>query len=156
MRRAVIAVLAAVAAVGACSVDTELGVDATVEDVEVVVMGADPGATVVASFRATFRVGEHADGAREFVPGRAALFVGDALVGELVPSSSGTFDGRLEPGEMRTFTLTGASRPGAAPMARAALCAPGATATLVFRWEDRTRAESGATTGAVMQLRCDE
>jgi hypothetical protein len=142
MRRAPTARLIAAApafvlvALGSCSVDTELGVAAEIESATVTVTGTGADAEVSVSMDVTFRVGEHAQGARTFQVPRADVYVTDMIPATVNLDRPATFDGTLAPGEMETVTLTGATPN---PDADATLCGAAAVSVRIY-WEHRPAA----------------
>ncbi len=141
MRRAA-AVVALAAVAAACTVDTELGIAAQVEGGAVTVTADD---AVQVEARVRFRVGEHAEGPRQFILQRLELFVGDTPAARVNADYPPGFDGTLAPGEDETVTLTGTSSAGAFPAARDLLCGAGSVRLLV-RWQDVTPGDSPVDT----------
>lgn len=143
--------------VGACTVDTELGVAATVRGGAVTITSDD---VVQVEARTEFRVGEHADGTRQFVLGRLELFVEDTPAAQVNPDYPPGFDGQLSPGEEQAVTLTGATTPGAFPSAREVLCGA-STVRILVRWQDVTPgdtpvdSEFGVAEGTTGDVTCE-
>lgn len=136
-------VLALLAAGCADVVDTELGLDATIDAASVTVSGD----AVSGTFEVTYRVGEFAEGTRSFQPQGISLFVDEVIVGTVIVEAPPDFEPSVAPGESRQVTLSG-DAVGVTEPSR--LC--GATVTLVFMWTDRSTGEMGmveATTGDV-------
>lgn len=121
---------------GGCAdvVDTELGLDARIEDASLEVSGADVSGT----FRVSYRVGEHASGVRSFQPRGVDLFVDGSVVATMDLEPPADFDPVIAPGESREVTFGGAAAGVTDPMV---LC--GATVTLVLRWTDGSTSELG-------------
>ncbi|HJL19563.1 MAG TPA: hypothetical protein RMH99_28125 [Sandaracinaceae bacterium LLY-WYZ-13_1] len=126
-------------------VDTELGLDAMIDAASVRYEGGIVSATV----DVTYRVGEHADGARQFQPQAIDLFVGEELVVSLAPSVPMGFVAVLEPGDSASATLE-AGLSGADDPTR--LC--GAEVRVVFRWMDQTTLEVGTTEITTTDVAC--
>jgi hypothetical protein len=115
-----------------CTIDTELGLAAEVTGATLVVDRAAD--RYVARVTVAFRVGENAQGVREFVPLRV-----DAEAGATVATASSFdrpvgFSGVLSPGDSRTVTFVGECLGGCNA---AALCGAGGSVPIDFFWEDR-------------------
>lgn len=126
-------------------VDTELGLDAMVDDARITVSGAG----VSGSFDVTYRVGEHAEGDRTFQPQAFELLVGDALVATLSPSAPPGFVSRVSPGDSYTVTFEAAASSAVEPTR---LC--GADVVVVFRWFDASTSEIGMTETTITDVSC--
>lgn len=143
--------------VAACTVDTELGVAAVVRGGTVTVTSDD---VVRVEALTRFRVGEHAEGPRQFVLQRMEVFVEDTPAVQVNPDYPPGFDGELAPGEEQTITLTGATAPGAFPSARDVLCGA-STARILVRWQDVTPgdapvdSEFGIAEGTTEDITCE-
>ena len=152
MTRAALVALAGLLA-GSCTVDTELGVAADIQGASVSVSedAAGGGDVVGVEVEVRFRVGEHAEGDREFVANRLELFVGESPVAQLNVGFMET----LSPGDDVTTTITGTSTAGAWPDARAQLCGGDTLVTLLINWDDRTTDELGRAQTSTMNVTCD-
>ena len=151
MNRALLVVLAGL--IGAsCTVDTELGVAADIQGATVTVSpDAGGGGDVVAvEIPVRFRVGEHAEGDREFVANRVELFVGETAVALINVGFMET----LSPGDDVTTTITGETRPGDWPDARGLLCSGDPIVTVLVNWDDRTTDELGRAQTTTMDVDC--
>lgn len=140
----IVAAACAVLGLGGCTVDTELGIAAEVTSASLVVDRATD--RYVARVTVAFRVGENAQGVREFVPLRV-----DAEAGGTVATASSFdrpagFSGVLSPGDARTVTFVGECLGGCGT---AALCDAGSAVPIDFFWEDRgvSPPELGQTSG---------
>lgn len=128
-------------------VDTELGLDATVDAARV----SYASGVVSASIDVTYRVGEHAEDERVFQPQAIDLFVGEELVTTLSPTpTSPDFDAALMPGESASATLEGGMSGVTDPMR---LC--GAEVRVLFRWVDQTTLEIGMTETVTTDVTCE-
>jgi hypothetical protein len=153
-----IAALPALVALGSCAVDTELGLDATVSGGTITVgAGAVPGSTAIdARITVAFRVGEHAQGVRRFVPLRIDLDAPEGVVSIGAFEVPRGFDGRLSPGQAAEVSFDASCAGECEP---SGLCTPaaadGTAVRLTFFWEDRgiSPPEPGSATGSAT-LRC--
>lgn len=127
-------------------VDTELGLDATIDDARVEVAGTE----VAVELDITYRVGTYAEGVRLFQPSAIDLFVEGALVASLTPSTPPGFVSRLEPGqvEMNTFRAT------VSDVADAAQLCGDVEVTVLFRWLDVENTEFGMTEVIASNVSC--
>lgn len=141
--RSIAVALAAV--LSSCAVDTELGLDATIDAATVQVTTA----AVSASVDVTYRVGAYAEDARVFQPQAIDLFVGDELIVSLPPSLPADFEPNVAPGESRNATLEGGMS-GVTDPTR--LC--GADVRVVFTWVDQTTLEVGTTEAIADDVTC--
>ena len=147
---AALAWLAFCALASSCAIDTELGLDASVDAARVTVSGVD----VSASLDVTYRVGPYAEGDRLFAPQAVELFVGDALIAQLTLAAPPGFDPAVAPGQARTATLT-ATASGVDLASQ--LCEPragGAAVTVLFRWIDQSNREIGSTDAVTTDVTC--
>lgn len=128
-------------------VDTELGLDATVDSARVTVA---PDGVVTARLETTYRVGEYAEGDRLFQPNGIELYVGDALVARMVPSVPPTFVQRVSPGESRMSPVLGMDTMATDPRR---LC--GAEVRVLFRWVDGSNMEIGMTETSTSDVTCE-
>jgi len=149
------ALLGALVPVVACTVDTELGVAASIDGASIDVSASPDGDVVGIELDMEFRVGEHAMGAREFVVPRADVVVDDRPVAQINLNRPAGFDGMLAPGESETVRIDGTTAPGAFPAARAALCEGSPTAEVLVRWEDRTEMVFDMTHARTDAISCD-
>lgn len=161
-RRAAPGALAAAAVTGlvlaACAVDTELGLDATVSSAVVTVTsgGAAPSTSIDARVTVAFRVGEHAQGVRRFVPVRVDVAAPDGVVSVGAFEVPRGFDGSLSPGESAEVRFDASC---AGDCASRGLCSgaagDGSSVPITFFWEDRglSPPEPGSTMGTAT-LRC--
>lgn len=140
------AVLAFAVLLGGC-VDTELGLDATVDSARITVA---PDDVVTARLETTYRVGEYAEGDRLFQPNGIELYVGDALVARMVPSVPPTFVQRVSPGESRMSPILGEDDMATDPRS---LC--GAEVRVLFRWLDASTMEIGMTETTTSDVTCE-
>ena len=145
MRRRAAAIAALGAVLAGCAVDTELGLDASVDAATVQVASG----VVSASVDVTYRVGPYAEGTRIFVPQAVDLFVGDALVVSLTPSTPAGFEASVAPGESRSARLEGGMSGVDDPMR---LC--GAEVRVVLTWIDQTTLEVGTTEAIADPVLC--
>ena len=128
------------AVVGGCSIDTELGVAATIDQADVSVVGVGDDAMLSTSTGVTFRVGENALSSQSFVPTSLEVYLGGQLIAALVPAGSdGAF---LAPGESRTVQLSGGPDViGDADV----LCGQVARVRLVYRFSDSSTVSTSPT-----------
>ena len=144
MRRVVL--LPLLVALASCSVDTELGLDATINAASVTVA---PDDSVSVSVDLTYRVGEHAEGARGFQPQAIELYVADELVAPLVPMAPPGFVGTVSPGESIDATFAAPTDTATDPRR---LC--GAEVVVLFRWLDGSVMEIGMTDALTTDVTC--
>lgn len=148
-------------ALSACTVDTELGVAADIQAVTVTVTGSADTTVVAMALDVEFRVGEHAQGAREFVVPRAEIFVADMPVAVVNLGRPTGFDGTLSPGERQVVHITGSTLAGAFPGARDALCLGSPSAVALISWshhavgEPATMADIDTASAPVSSITCD-
>jgi hypothetical protein len=128
-------------------IDTELGLDATVDSSRVTVA---PDGVVTARLEVTYRVGEHAEGDRLFQPNGIELYVGDAFVARMTPTVPPTFVQRVSPGESRSSPILGMD---VMPSDPRRLC--GATVRVLFRWLDASTREIGMTEASTSDVTCE-
>ncbi len=150
MRRALPFVLAILGA--GCAVDTELGLDATIDAASVDVRPDTGGDVVAVTMSITYRVGEHAQESHQFTPQSIDVLVDDSLVVSFPPDRPVGFVPLLQPGQTVQNTFTGESRPGVAMDPRR-LC--GAEAHVFFRWLDGTTSEVGMTDLLTSDITCE-
>lgn len=151
MRRALAAVLGC-AALAACAIDTEIGLDATIGDASIEVRSETEGDVVAITMPVNYRVGEHAQEEHELMPQAIDIFAGDILVATISPNRPPGFVPRVMPGQSFSTTLTGESAPGVATDSRS-LC--GAEATLLFRWTDASNGTVGMAESSTSDISCD-
>ena len=130
---------------GAC-VDTELGLDATVQAARVEVLGD----AVTVSIDIDYRVGEHAEGNRVFQPQAIELYVGGALVATITPEAPPGFVPGLSPGDSRSATLGGTN----AMVSGASTLCGGGEVVVLFRWLDGATLEIGMTEASTTDVAC--
>ncbi|MEZ4339427.1 MAG: hypothetical protein R3B82_22620 [Sandaracinaceae bacterium] len=140
------AALAFALLLGGC-VDTELGLDATVDSARVTVAASD---VVTTRLETTYRVGEYAEGDRLFQPNGIELYVGETLVARMVPSVPPTFVQRVSPGESRMSPILGEDDMATDPRS---LC--GAEVRVLFRWLDASTMEIGMTETTTSDVTCE-
>ena len=126
--------LAALALVGVagCEIDTELGIAAEVTSAALTVDRAAD--RYVARVTVAFRVGENAQGVREFVPLRVDAEAGGAVATASSFDRPAGFSGVLSPGDSRSVTFVAECLGGCNA---AALCSAGGAVPIDFFWEDR-------------------
>ncbi|MBX3273584.1 MAG: hypothetical protein KF729_25190 [Sandaracinaceae bacterium] len=131
---------------GGC-IDTELGLDATIDTACVTVTSAN---AVSARLDTTYRVGEHAEGDRLFQPNGLELYAGDALVAQMVPDVPPGFVSRVSPGESRSSVVVGEDRMAADPRR---LCA--GPVRVLLRWLDGSTREIGMADTVTSDVTCE-
>ena len=134
MKRRAAAALAALTMLGVagCEIDTELGIAAEVTSASLTVDRATD--RYVARVTVAFRVGENAQGVREFVPLRVDAEAGGAVATASSFERPAGFSGVLSPGDSRSVTFVAECLGGCNA---AALCGAGGTVPIDFFWEDR-------------------
>lgn len=137
-----------------CTVDTELGVAATINAASVQVAGTGGDTVVSVDMTVAFRVGEHATGERTFAPVRVDLYAAGAFAASVVLDRPDGFDDSLGPGESATVELHGETASGAYPEAAGVLCADEALVDAVLRWDDRTTDEVSTTMASTRDVHC--
>lgn len=131
-------VLLACASWGASCVDTELSLDMQLRSAAITVQADD---TILVDLVADVRVGKHALSGDNFIVSRADLIlVSGEPVGQVVLERPEGFDGRLEPGESTTITISGTSPAGAFPDARSLLCS-GQEVQVSATWQAEEQAD---------------
>jgi hypothetical protein len=135
-----------------CAIDTEIGLDATIDDASLDVRAATEGDVVALTMAVTYRVGEHAQESHELMPQAIDVFAGDILVATISPNRPPGFVPMVRPGQTFSTTFTGESAPGVATDPRS-LC--GAEATLLFRWTDASNGTVGMTESTTSAITCD-
>ena len=116
-----------------CMIDTELGLASRIDSAALRSSLSGAEAELTMSVMVTFRVGEHAEGARDFYPNSIEAFVGDQRIGEIVPDAPPGFDPHIEPGQERQTTLSGTTT---IPMGTHATLCGASSVTLLLRFTD--------------------
>jgi hypothetical protein len=147
MLRSSAAVLALL--VSGCAIDTALGIEGTIEAASVDVSAGASGDVVRATVDVDYRVGEYAEGTRQFMPSSIQLFVAGSAVAQMPPEAT-DFTSTLAPGDSASATFTGETTTATDPRR---LC--GAAATVLFRWVDRATSETGMAEGTTSDVTCD-
>lgn len=132
--------------VASCAVDTELGLDATIDAASVLVAADD---SVVVSVDLTYRVGAYAEATHRIAPQAIVLFVADSPVVSLVPRAPPGFVGTVRPGESFMTTLQSTSTTATDPRR---MC--GAEVRVLFRWVDGSTMEIGMTDSTTSDVTC--
>jgi hypothetical protein len=130
-----------------CEIDTELGIAAEITSA-VITVPSD--ASVSVEVDVDYRVGEHAEGERNFQPQAIEVYAGEELVAQITPELPAGFTPRIAPGAEASVHLTGSDDTVTDPRG---LC--GTEARILFRWRDATSAEVGMTEGVSDVVACD-
>lgn len=147
-----VAIAAVLSLAGGCAIDTELGLDATIDSTSVEVRAAAEGDVVAVRMALSYRVGAHAPESHELMPQAIDVFAGDALVATVAPDRPPMFRSVVQPGQSFATTFTGESTPSATTDPRR-LC--DGSARLLFRWVDASSGELGMAEGSTSEIACD-
>lgn len=129
----------------ACTIDTELGIAAEVNSANVSLNTSTSELFVEAMVRV--RVGEFAEGERDFIVPKADVFSGDDFIIDVNLNRPNDFDGTLAPNEDTEFTIRGS-----VPFTGDLEC--GDPVNIAIRWSDMTTGEMGIAEASAGTLEC--